>query len=130
MGASITIERRVEWIDTDAAGIWHYSTAIRFAEAAETALHRRLGIGEMTSGGSPRVRVEFDFHAPLQFDEEASITLTVADVGTTSLTMDVTIVGEVGLIATGRVISVLIDPATGRPLPWPPAARAALESSG
>lgn len=127
MGASITIRRRVEWIDTDAAGIWHYSTAIRFAESAETALHRELGIGELTSGGSPRVRVEFDFHAPLRFDEEATITLRVAEVGTSSLTMDVEITNEVGPIATGRVVSVLIDTATGRPTPWPAEARAALD---
>jgi acyl-CoA thioesterase FadM len=33
--ARIRIRRRVEWMDTDAAGIYHWSTVIRLTEAAE-----------------------------------------------------------------------------------------------
>jgi acyl-CoA thioesterase FadM len=41
--ARIRIRRRVEWMDTDAAGIHHSSTVIRFAEAAEAEPHSAQG---------------------------------------------------------------------------------------
>jgi hypothetical protein len=59
---SVTISRRVQWMDTDAAGIWHYSTVLRWAEKAETELHRLLGIVGDTFGvswGDPAGRVRF-----------------------------------------------------------------------
>jgi acyl-CoA thioesterase FadM len=40
----VRLRRRTEWIDTDAAGIYHWTTVFRFAEAAEAALHTALGI--------------------------------------------------------------------------------------
>ena len=51
--ARIRIRRRVEWMDTDAAGIYHWSTVIRFAEAAEMELHTALGIAPVIFGASP-----------------------------------------------------------------------------
>lgn len=38
--AKVTIERTVEWYDTDAAGHQHHSCIVRFVEAAEAALLR------------------------------------------------------------------------------------------
>lgn len=123
--AAITIERRIEWMDTDAAGIWHYSTAIRFVEAAETELHRRLGIIDRTFGYTPRAHVEFDFHRTVRFDDVVEITLTVSRVGTTSATYTVTITCDGDSVASGRVVTVLIDDA-GQPAPWPSDVREAL----
>ncbi|WP_447645311.1 hypothetical protein [Nocardioides zeae] len=34
----------MEWIDTDAAGIYHNSTVVRWVEAAEAALMRARGL--------------------------------------------------------------------------------------
>src|SRR5207247_4665598 len=42
--ASIVVQRRIEWSDTDASGAWHNSAAFRFLEVAETALLDSLGI--------------------------------------------------------------------------------------
>jgi len=36
--ASVVVDRRVEWQDTDAAGHYHHSTVIRWVEAAEAVL--------------------------------------------------------------------------------------------
>ena len=57
MNPTITIKRRVEWMDTDAAGIWYHSTVIRWAEDAEAELHRQLGIVQRTFGATPRVNI-------------------------------------------------------------------------
>jgi acyl-CoA thioester hydrolase len=123
--ASVTIERRIEWMDTDAAGIWHYSTAIRFVEAAETELHRQLGIIDRTFGLTPRAHVEFDFHRSVGFDDAIDITLEVAEVGTTSVTYSVTMRCGDDPVASGRVVTVLIDE-DRKPTPWPDDMREAL----
>ena len=71
MSPGITITRRVDWMDTDAAGIYHYTTAFRLAEAAEAALHTDRGIDHITFGATPRVSVAFDFQRPVVFDPGA-----------------------------------------------------------
>jgi acyl-CoA thioester hydrolase len=54
---------RIEWIDTDAAGIYHNSTVVRFVEAAEASLMDGLGLHGCFPV-APRVRYEVDFDAP------------------------------------------------------------------
>jgi YbgC/YbaW family acyl-CoA thioester hydrolase len=119
MGASITISRRVHWMDTDAAGHWHHSAAIRWTEEAEAELHRELGIIGDTFGVTPRVHTEYDFGVPLFFDDQVEITLTVAAVGDSSLTYEVQVERSGEIAASGRVVIVLIDRETGSKRPWP-----------
>jgi acyl-CoA thioester hydrolase len=119
MTASHTVRRRLAWMDTDAAGIWHYSTVIRLSEEAETELHRNLGIQHLTFGASPRVRIEFDFVSPVTFDEEVATTITVISVGRTSVSYAVELQVGNRPIATGAFTTVLIDRGSGAPTPVP-----------
>ena len=126
MANSITIRRRVQWIDTDAAGVWHHSVVIRWTEEAEAELHRQLGIIEQTFGATPRIRTEFTFDTPVRFDDQVDITLTVAALGDTSVTYEVEVTCGQGSVASGRVVAVHIDRGTGEKRPWPEDIRAAL----
>lgn len=126
MSNSVTIQRRVQWIDTDAAGIWHHSVIIRWVEEAEAELHRRLGIIGETFGATPRVRTEFDFGAVLRFDDEVEITLTVESLGETSITYAVEARSEAGPVVQGRMVAVYIDRDSGRKMGWPEGLRRAL----
>lgn len=130
MSVSETIRRRVQWMDTDAAGIWHHSVVIRWTEEAEAELHRRLGIVEETFGVTPRVKTEFDFTGSVRFDELVDITLRVGALGETSVTYEIEIVSESGTVATGRLVAVLIDRETGEPRGWPRPLRDALTPEG
>ncbi|MCH8805347.1 MAG: isocitrate lyase/phosphoenolpyruvate mutase family protein [Planctomycetes bacterium] len=108
--ADIEVVRPLEWMDTDAAGIWHHSTALRFAEDAERRLHDALGLAPDSVSAYPRVHVAFDFHAPVRFGDHVTTTLTVVATGTTSMTYRVTIAGPDGPCATGKMIVVhLVD---------------------
>lgn len=129
MMASISISRRVQWMDTDAAGIWHHSVVIRWAEEAEAELHRRLGIIDETFGATPRVRTEFEFGVPLRFDEVVDITLAVGELGTTSITYDIDVSTASGQVANGRMVAVLIDRGTGEKRSWPEELRQALSAA-
>jgi acyl-CoA thioester hydrolase len=119
MPATITIQRRVQWMDTDAAGIWHHSVVLRWAEEAEAELHRRLGIIDLTFGATPRVKTEFEFPSSVRFDDAVDVTLTVSHVGTTSMTYEIEVTNESRPVANGRMVVVLIDRASGDKKPWP-----------
>lgn len=127
--AQITVTRPLEWMDTDAAGIWHHSTAIRFLEHAELELHRRIGIVDLTFGVTPRVRLEIDFRRPVLFGDDVQTTLAVARVGRTSITYDFALDGPRGRYAEGKMIAVLID-GDSEPREVPDELRAALTGRG
>src|SRR6266540_7523384 len=84
--ASIVVQRRIEWPDTDASGMYHNTAAFRFIEVAETALLDRLGFVHEIYGRHPRVHLEADFLRPLWFRDMVDIHLTVENVGRTSVT--------------------------------------------
>lgn len=129
MAAEVTIRRRLEWMDTDAAGIWHHSTVIRWAENAEGELHRQLGIINRTFGATPRVNVDFSFGAPLRFDDEVDVTLSVAALGETSITYQVSVDRNGETLATGNMVAVFIDATSGAKKPWPEDMRRLLSPS-
>jgi acyl-CoA thioester hydrolase len=122
----IVIRRRVEWMDTDAAGIYHWTTVFRLAEAAEASLHTALGIADRTFGATPRLKASGDFRTPLRFNDVVDVSLEVTRMGRSSLTYvaEVTRAGEVA--ATAEIVTCLIDRETKRATPWPDDIRAAL----
>lgn len=125
MGASITLRRRLDWADTDAAGYWHHSTFWTYAEAGEAELMRALGLTELTFGATPRKSVAAEFHRPIYFDDEVTIAFEVEAIGRTSATYHVSLSVGGELAATGQLVVVLID-GDGRPVAWPDHARQAL----
>jgi YbgC/YbaW family acyl-CoA thioester hydrolase len=80
-------QRRVEFSDTDMAGIMHYSNFFRFMETAEHGFFRSLGFTiaprqfEPGHGrvGWPRVHASCDYHQPLRFEDLVEIHLIVAE---------------------------------------------------
>ncbi len=128
--ASITRHRRIEWIDTDAAGIYHWNTVFRLAESAEAALHTALGIVESTFGHTPRVAVQFDFTRSLRFNDIVEVRFAVAEVGRTSVRYAISVIGAEGVAAHGHITACFVDAASGRPHPWPDEVRRALTEGG
>ncbi|MFI6321468.1 acyl-CoA thioesterase [Nonomuraea sp. NPDC050556] len=115
MGA-VTVERRVEWSDTDAAGHHHFSAIQRWAEAAEAELLRSLDLDSLF-GRIPRVHFSADYLSRLWFGEQVRIELRVDKVGTSSLHYSFTVYGPAGVAAEGRM-SVVHSPST-QSAPWP-----------
>ncbi|MGH8946430.1 MAG: acyl-CoA thioesterase, partial [Acidimicrobiia bacterium] len=127
MADPITLQRRVQWMDTDAAGIWHHSVVLRWFEEAEAELHRRLGIIDQTFGSTPRVRTEFTFSTQVRFDDLVDISLRVISLGKTSITYELDVECGADRVAQGRVVAVFIDRETGEKRAWTETLRQALE---
>ena len=128
--ARVVLERRIEWMDTDAAGIYHWTTVFRLAEAAEAALHTALGIADFTFGATPRVAVEASFSRSLRFNDPVEVALAVTALGRTSVEYGLVITHDRTLVAEGRVKSCLIDRETGRAIPWPDEIREQFSAAG
>ena len=90
MSHEFKMTRRIEFAETDMAGIVHFANYFRMMEETEHAFFRSLGfsIHEEFDGrtiGWPRVSASCDFSGPLRFEEEVEIHLIVTEVRTRSI---------------------------------------------
>src|ERR1041385_4891664 len=113
---------RVEFADTDMAGIVHFANFFRYMEATEHAFIRSLGfsihmqIGDHTYGW-PRVRAVCEYRSPLRFEDEVEIHLQVREKKSKSLTYDFVfrkLNGEEVANGSLTVVCVTMDPQTGK----------------
>lgn len=111
MSIPFEITRRVEFGDTDMAGIMHFSNFFRFMEVAETAFLRARGLSVSWQEGGvkygfPRVSVGCDYQRPARFEDELTIAVSVEKFGRKSIAyrFDFSLAGEP--IAVGRMTSV------------------------
>ena len=93
MASQFTTRRRVEFSDTDIAGIIHFASYYRYMEEAEHQFFRSLGLSVMMKRddgvviGWPRVSANCTFEAPVLFEYELEIRVDVERKGFKSLTM-------------------------------------------
>ena len=101
--------RRVQFAETDLAGIVHFSWMFRYMEEAEHAAWRAAGLSIAEKNGDlgwPRVTASFDFRSPLRFEDEFEVIVRLVEVGTRSLQYEHTIRKGDVLIGTGRITTV------------------------
>lgn len=82
---------RVQFSETDMAGIVHYSNFFRYMEIAEHGFIRSLGYSVIMDHfdppvGWPRVHAECEYRQPLRFEDEVEIHLLVSEKKSKSLT--------------------------------------------
>ena len=128
--ASVVVQRRIEWSDTDASGNYHNTTVIRLLETAESLLLARLGFLHDVWERLPRVRLEIDFRRPLRFHQLVEVEVRVMALGRTSITYHLEIRRDGELCVQARAVAVLITKVGGEPVPWPEAYRSLLLDSG
>lgn len=121
-----TLTDRVQFADTDMAGIVHFSNFFRYMERVEHDFFRAIGMSiwdghnEVPDGervGWPRVHASCDYKAPLHFEEEFTMELIVEEVRRKSLRYLIRFWKKDGtLSAEGRIIAACVqrDKATGK----------------
>ena len=93
MSVAFSSVRRVEFADTDMAGLIHFTTFYRMMESVEHEFLRSLGTSVVQRNdaghmvGWPRLAAECEFHAPAYFEDELQVTVRVAAVGRSSLVL-------------------------------------------
>lgn len=111
--------RRVEFSDTDMAGIMHFARFFHYIEQAEHEFLRSRGLSVILEWegrriGFPRVSAHCDYQSPLRFEEVFDITLEVNRVGDRSITYKILFTQGDRPIATGMLVVCCVVDEGGR----------------
>jgi YbgC/YbaW family acyl-CoA thioester hydrolase len=113
------LRRRVQFYETDTAGIVHFSWFYRYMEEAEHALWRAAGLSIAPPNahiGFPRVAASFDFFKPLRFEDEFEVELTIAEISTKAIRYRAEIVKDGVKVASGRLTVACVRKQPGQPM--------------
>jgi len=133
----LVTRRRVEFRDTDAAGIVHFSAFFVWMESAEHELLRAAGIPVVERGSDgidsswPRVSASCDYAGAVRFGDELDVSVEVEAVGRTSVTYGFTFRHAAAEVAHGRLVAVRCRMHPGgkpEPVPVPAEIAARLEA--
>lgn len=108
MSAQFTTTRRVEFRDTDAAGIMHFASIMGLMEEAEHEFLRHIDLPLFlpVEGGKiswPRVSTHCDFKSPARFEDLIEICVSIQRLGTKSVTYHFALTCEQRPIAEGTM---------------------------
>ncbi len=106
------VRRRVEFADTDMAGIAHFARFFSWMEAAEHEFLRTCGLSvffdhEGQKYGIPRVSASCDYKKPLRFQDEFEIEVRLARLGSSSLQYEMTMIKDNEIHARGTLSACL-----------------------
>ncbi len=128
--------RRVEFVDTDMAGILHFSNYFRYMEAAEHAFFRSLGFRVHNGDGDgawgwARRNASCTFDAPLHYEDEVELWVIVREKRRKSIRYEIVFSRDGACVARGELTAVCVAlPEDGRPIeavPMPSDVDAAIE---
>ena len=134
------LTRRIEFAETDMAGIVHFANFFRMMETTEHAFFRSLGLSihghdAVATTGWPRVGATCDYRAPLRFEDEVEIHLLVAEVRSRSIRYQFIFrkAADGTEVARGSIAAVCasVEKATGKlvAVPIPDNVRAAIQAA-
>ena len=137
MPTEFTMRRRVQFAETDMAGVLHFANYFRLMEELEHAFWRSLGLTVYLRDRRlhlswPRVATNCEYYSPLRFEDEVDLKLTVTKVGKTSLNYEVEFRRDGERCALGRLTAVCCETNDGAffPTAIPQDIRVRLEKGG
>ena len=111
--------RRVQYKETDASGIVHFSSFFVYAEEAEHAMWRAAGLSvepAHTEIGWPRVSASFDFFKPLRFEDEIEVRIRMVERSAKTFRYQSAILVRGEIAAIGTSTSICVRKVPGEPL--------------
>jgi len=120
------LKRLVNFYETDAAGIVHFSTYFRYMEEAEHAMWRAAGLTiakRDASIGWPRVNVSFEYFKPLRFEEEFEILIRIEEMAEKKIRYSCELTSGGARVALGAMTIVCVTRRPNEPMkstPIPP----------
>ena len=117
--SELRLKRRVQFYETDAAGIVHFSWFFRYLEEAEHALWREAGLSihpPDSEIGWPRVAASFEFRVPLRFEDEFEIRLRIAEMTRRTMRYTGSLVQGDTTIATGELTIACVRKRPNEPM--------------
>ncbi|HXE55309.1 MAG TPA: thioesterase family protein [Tepidisphaeraceae bacterium] len=130
-----SLTRRVQFSETDMAGIMHFSNFFKMMEEVEHAFFRSVGLSVSMQHddihiGWPRVSAACEFFGPVKFEDEVELKMRVTRVGEKSFSYEVDFLVGGMRMALGKTTSVCcaLDQAGMKSIAIPEALRTKLTS--
>ena len=111
--------RRIQYRDTDASGIAHFTVFFLLCEEAEHAMWRERGLSvepRDTEIGWPRVAASFEFLRPLRFEDAVEVQLRLIRKTPKTLRYQAVIMHDGKVAAAGTMTTICVEKRPGRPL--------------
>ena len=107
MSSEFRMTRRVQFAETDLAGVLHFANYFRYMEEIEHAFWRSLGMSVIVRDSErsvswPRVAVHCNYRAPAHFEDELELVLQLTKIGHRSLEFEVEFLRGSDRLAEGR----------------------------
>ncbi len=121
MASFLERTRRGEFVETDMAGIVHFSSFYIWMEQIEHEFFRSQGLSivrhleDGSTIGWPRVSAQCRFESPARYEDILTVRLTVQRIGVKSLTFDVVFRNSERVIARGsmKTVCCIVRPGHG-----------------
>lgn len=113
------LRRRVQFYETDAAGIVHFSWFFRYMEEAEHALWRAAGLSIHPPGspiGWARASATCDFKRPLRFEDEFDVTIRIAAMSRKTMRYSCVMTKDDVTLATGSMTVICVRTEPNEPM--------------
>jgi acyl-CoA thioester hydrolase len=111
--------RRVQFYETDAAGIVHFSWFFRYMEEAEHALWREAGLSihpPHSPIGWARASATCDFKRPLRFEDEFDVTIRIAAISRKTIQYSCVLTKDDVTLATGSITVICVRNEPNEPI--------------
>ena len=118
MPSEYRLKRRVQFYETDMAGIVHFSWFFRYMEEAEHAMWREAGLSIAGESGIgwPRVEASFEYLRPLKFEDEFEVHLRIVGKDARTLRYEGIISRGDTRIAVGTFVVKCVSKNPGEPM--------------
>ncbi len=126
---------RVHWVDTDIAGVMHFSNFFRYFEACEEEFFRSLQlplsqIRERYGVMLPRVEAHCEYKAPCRFDDVIEVTMKVREVAEKTITYNFQVTRQAdGKLAAEGYVKCIAVSSQWKAVPLPVAVAKAVRDS-
>ncbi|MGH9347519.1 MAG: acyl-CoA thioesterase [Vicinamibacterales bacterium] len=119
MPREFRLRRRVQFYETDAAGIVHFTWYFRYMEEAEHALWRDLGLSIHPADSDirwPRVSTSFDYFRPLRFEDQFDVLIRVVTVAERTIRYECLLTCDGETVAAGLLSIACVRKRPGEPM--------------
>jgi len=113
------LRRRVQFYETDCAGMVHFTCFFRYMEEAEHAMWREAGLSIAPEGsdvGFPRVAAAFEYHRPLRFEDEFDISIRITAITDKTISYACVLSKGETRVASGTLTIACVRKRAGEPL--------------
>lgn len=128
-----SLQRRVQFAETDMAGVLHFSNYFRLMEEVEHAFWRSHGRSVVVGEGAdmvswPRVAVRCEYRQPVRFEDELELRFFIREINRKSLSFEVEFICDGKRVAAAYAKTVCCRMQHGRfeSIEIPPEIRAML----